>query len=87
MAFDNNDRALIRVQNGKVTTVQIATNPVDVDQYHSAIIEFNIPDASDVQILETGKVTTELSGNQNALYSAHSVYHAGCGTAGIGRIP
>ena len=64
VAFSNNDRALIRVQNGKVTTVQIATNPVDVDQYHSAIIEFNIPDASDVQILETGKVTTEPSGNE-----------------------
>ena len=64
VAFNNNDRALIRVQNGKVTTVQLATNPVDVDQYHSAIIEFNIPDASDVQVLETGKVTTEPSGNE-----------------------
>lgn len=64
VAFNNNDRALVRVQNGKVTMVQIATNPVDVDQYHSAIIEFDISDADDVRVLETGEMTTEPAGNK-----------------------
>ena len=61
VAFKNNDRALITVKNGEVTTVRIATNPVDVDQYHSAITSF-VVDNADVTVLSTGKVTTEPAG-------------------------
>lgn len=64
VAFKNNDRALVTVKNGKVTEVQIATNPVDVDQYHSAIITFKVPDSGDVEVLETGKVTTKPANNE-----------------------
>ena len=64
VAFSNNDRALVRVEDGEITAVQIATNPVDVDQYHSAIVEFDIPDASNIRILEKGTVTTEPAGNE-----------------------
>lgn len=61
VAFKNNDRALVTVKNGKVTTVRIATNPVDVDQYHSAITSFEVDDA-DVTVLKKGSVTTKPAG-------------------------
>ncbi len=59
VAFKNNDRALVTVSNGKVTDVEITTNPVDVSQYHSAIITFELADGTNVSVLETGKVTTK----------------------------
>jgi len=41
VAFKNNRQALVTVKNGEITTVQVATNPVDVPSnnvtYHSAI--------------------------------------------------
>lgn len=61
VAFKNNDRALVTVKNGKITTVRIATNPVDVDQYHSAITQFEVDNAQ-VTVLSTGKVTTKPAG-------------------------
>ena len=42
VAFKNNRKALVTVEDGKITDVQIATNPVDVDQYHSAIVELKV---------------------------------------------
>ena len=57
VAFANNDQALITVEDGVVTIVQIATNPVDVSGYHSAIITFEVDDAQ-VSVLKTGEVTT-----------------------------
>ena len=61
VAFKNNGQALVTVKNSEVTTVQIATNPVDVDQYHSAIIKFEVPGSS-VTIQEKGSLTTEPAG-------------------------
>lgn len=61
-AFKNNDQALITVKNGKVTKVQLATNPVDVSGYHSAITQLAVSGAS-VSVQETGSVTTEPAGN------------------------
>ena len=63
VAFKNNDRALVTVQDEKITTVQVATNPVDVDQYHSAITSFKVGGKS-VSTLETGTVTTEPAGKK-----------------------
>ncbi|SHH88373.1 Ig-like domain (group 2) [Sporobacter termitidis DSM 10068] len=66
VAFRNNSRALVTVSSGKITAVQIATNPVDVDQYHSAIIQFAVTGAG-VNILETGSLTTQPA-NKNYSY-------------------
>ena len=62
VAFANNSRALVTVKNGKITTVQVATNPVDVGIYHSAIITFNVSGAT-VTVLETGSLTTQPAGD------------------------
>ena len=61
VAFKNNDRALVTVEDGEITTVQIATNPVDVSGYHSAIITFKVEGAA-VRVLETGDLTTTHNG-------------------------
>ncbi|MDD4844070.1 MAG: S-layer homology domain-containing protein, partial [Anaerotignum sp.] len=61
VGFANNDRALVTVENGEITTVQVATNPVDVDEYHSAIITFRVI-GSTVSVQETGSVTTQPAG-------------------------
>ena len=61
VAFKNNDRALVTVEDGEITTVQIATNPVDVSGYHSAIITFEVEGAA-VRVLETGDLTTTHNG-------------------------
>ncbi len=63
VAFKNNGRALITVNNGKVTTVRIATNPVDVDQYHSAITKFEVENAK-VTVTATDKVITKPAGKE-----------------------
>ncbi len=63
VGFKNNDEALVTVSGGKVTTVQVATNPVDVDQYHSAIISFKVEGKS-ANVLKTGSLTTEPAGNK-----------------------
>ena len=57
VAFKNNRRALVTVSGGKITSVQIATNPVDVSGYHSGIITFKVTGAS-VRVNETGALTT-----------------------------
>lgn len=58
VAFKNNDKALITVKDGKITKVQIGTNPVDIDPYHSAIIKFELADGTEVKIEATGDLTT-----------------------------
>jgi hypothetical protein len=61
VAFANNSRALVTVSGGKITNVQVATNPVDVTNIHSAIIEFKVPGSS-VTELETAPFTTRPAG-------------------------
>lgn len=67
VAFKNNDKALITVKDGKITRVQIGTNPVDIDPYHSAIISFELADGTEVSIDATGKLTT-LPANKDYIY-------------------
>ena len=67
VAFKNNDKALITVENGKITRVQIGTNPVDIDPYHSAIIKFELADGTAVSIDATGELTT-VPANKNYTY-------------------
>ena len=67
VAFKNNDKALITVKNGKITRVQIGTNPVDIDPYHSAIIKFELADGTQVSIDATGDLTT-LPANKDYTY-------------------
>ena len=67
VAFKNNDKALITVKNGKITRVQIGTNPVDIDPYHSAIIKFELADGTAVSIDATGELTT-VPANKNYTY-------------------
>ncbi|MBR4015107.1 MAG: S-layer homology domain-containing protein [Anaerotignum sp.] len=66
-ALTNNDKALVTVSNGKVTTVEIATNPVQVGTVHSAITAMKYANSqevkdsnslSNVNVLETGDITT-----------------------------
>ncbi|MDR1245671.1 MAG: NEAT domain-containing protein, partial [Clostridiales Family XIII bacterium] len=65
VAFKNNSRALVTVSNGTITTVQVATNPVDVTGIHSAIISFRVT-GSTVTVLETEPMTTlPAGGNYN----------------------
>jgi hypothetical protein len=61
VAFKNNRQALVTVANGRITTVRIATNPVDVGKIRSAIIEFRVPDSS-VNVRETEPFTTAPAG-------------------------
>ena len=58
VAFKNNDKALVTVKDGKITKVQIGTNPVDIDPYHSAIISFELADGTKVKIEAKGDLTT-----------------------------
>ena len=67
VAFKNNGKALITVKNGKITRVQIGTNPVDIDPYHSAIIKFELADGTAVSIDATGELTT-VPANKNYTY-------------------
>lgn len=67
VAFKNNDKALVTVENGKITRVQIGTNPVDIDPYHSAIIEFELADGTEVSIDAFGELTT-LPANKDYTY-------------------
>ena len=67
VAFKNNDKALVTVENGKITRVQIGTNPVDIDPYHSAIISFELADGTPVRIDATGELTT-LPANKDYTY-------------------
>ena len=67
VAFKNNDKALITVKNGKITRVQIGTNPVDIDPYHSAITSFELADGTKVTLDATGELTT-LPANKNYIY-------------------
>ena len=67
VAFKNNDKALVTVENGKITRVQIGTNPVDIDPYHSAIISFELADGTEVKIVATGELTT-LPANKDYTY-------------------
>lgn len=67
VAFKNNDKALITVKNGKITRVQIGTNPVNIDPYHSAIIKFELADGTQVSIDATGDLTT-LPANKDYTY-------------------
>ena len=67
IAFANNPRALVTVKNGKITRVQIGTNPVDIDPYHSAIIKFELADGTAVNIDATGTVITQPA-NQEYTY-------------------
>ena len=64
VAFKNNNKALITVKDGKISRVQIASNPVDVDPYHSAIISFKLTDGTKVTIEDTGKVITRPAGKE-----------------------
>ena len=52
------DKALVTVKDGKITRVQIGTNPVDIDPYHSAIIKFELADGTRWSIDATGELTT-----------------------------
>ena len=67
VAFKNNDKALVTVKDGKITRVQIGTNPVDIDPYHSAIIEFELADGTEVSIDAFGELTT-LPANKDYTY-------------------
>lgn len=60
VAFKNNDQALVTVSGGKITKVQIATNPVDVSGYHSAIIEI-VVNGKKLTPDSTGEVTTNVN--------------------------
>ena len=55
------------MKNGKITRVQIGTNPVDIDPYHSAIIKFELADGTAVSIDATGELTT-VPANKNYTY-------------------
>ena len=67
VAFKNNDKALVTVEDGKITRVQIGTNPVDIDPYHSAITSFELADGTKVKIVATGELTT-LPANKDYTY-------------------
>lgn len=67
IAFRNNRKALVTVKNGKITRVQIATNPVFIDPYYSAIISFKLADGTEVTIEATGDLTT-LPAGKNYTY-------------------
>ncbi len=58
VAFKNNSHALVTVSGGKVTTVEFATNPVDVGVYHSGIIDFRSDAVAGYHELETGTLVT-----------------------------
>lgn len=58
VAFKNNRKALVTVNNGKITNVQISTNPVKVGTYYSAVTKIDITGAS-VKVLDTEKITTK----------------------------
>ena len=62
VAFKNNNRAIVTVKNGKVTRVQISTNPVTIDPYYSAITKFSIADGTRDNIEATGSLTTKPAG-------------------------
>ncbi len=62
-AFTRAAKALVTVQNGKVTTVQVGTTPVDMSGIISGITEIRVS-GSAVQVLKTEKLTTEPSGTE-----------------------
>lgn len=62
VAFKNNRRALVTVSNGKITKVQVGTNPVTIDPYYSAIISFGLTDGTPVTVNSTGALTTKPAG-------------------------
>ena len=61
-AFANSPKALVTVSGGKVTTVQIATNPVKVGTYVSALIEAKA-NGQPVNVLKRAPLTTS-AGNE-----------------------
>ncbi len=60
-AFELNPRALVTVKDGKITTVQFATNPVDLTGYYTAITAMTV-NGEPVTVQETGDLTTIISG-------------------------
>ena len=62
VAFANNRKALVTVENGSVTTVQVGTNPVDVSAsnvtYHSGITKIRIG-GSEITPDLSGSLTTK----------------------------
>ena len=60
-AFQNDPKALVTVSGGRVTSVQVATNPVKVGTVISAITEVRMAGQS-VNVLKTAPITTT-SGN------------------------
>ena len=67
VAFKNNRKALVTVKSGEITTVQVATNPVDVPSnnvtYHSAITSVTGVDCT-VTVESEGKMTTKPEGKE-----------------------
>lgn len=57
VAFQNNRQALVRVSKGKVTTVEIATSPVNVSGILSAVQYFEV-EGKDIGYLERDLYTT-----------------------------
>ena len=62
-AFEKNRKALVTVANGKITNVEIATNPVDVGEYHSAITGIE-SDQTTFQTEEKESMTTKPENKQ-----------------------
>lgn len=62
VAFKNNRQALVTVKNGQITTVQVATNPINVGTYTSGITSFSV-NGSDATVQETTSITTVPAGS------------------------
>lgn len=62
-AFQNNRKALVTIKDGKVTDVQMCSDPVRMPPFVSAIVTMKV-DGKDVNVLKSGKLTTEPAGNE-----------------------
>lgn len=62
VAFKYNRQALVTVKNGTITTVQLATNPVTVGTYTSAITSFSV-EGTQATVQETTSITTVPTGS------------------------
>ena len=62
-AFEHNTKALLTIENGVVTTVQMGTNPVRMGTIYSAITEIKV-DGQDVTVVEEQPLTT-MNGEQD----------------------
>ncbi|MCD8066845.1 MAG: S-layer homology domain-containing protein, partial [Oscillospiraceae bacterium] len=74
VAFEYNRSALVTVKDGEITYVEIATNPVKVDLYVSAMTALALTNGGDVEVLERGDFSTSYNGTTTNTYEDDSGY-------------